>query len=177
MLLVGVGAIGARTAELAAALGMHVIGIRRNPHLEAEGLNAIYGPEALLEHLPEADFLVLTVPLNHETQGMIGERELRRMKPSAYLVNIGRGATVDETALIQALQSGWIAGAGLDVFETEPLPADSPLWSMPNTIITAHYAGRTPHYLERALSIFLDNLERYTAGKPLSNLVDKALMY
>jgi phosphoglycerate dehydrogenase-like enzyme len=177
MLLVGVGAIGARTAELAAALGMRIIGIRRNPHLDSPGLDAIYGPEQLLDHLPEADFVVLTVPLNHETQGMIGERELRRMKPSAFLVNIGRGATIDERALIRALQSGWIAGAGLDVFETEPLPAESPLWDMPNTIITAHYAGRTPHYIERALSIFLDNLERYTAGKPLFNVVDKELMY
>lgn len=177
MLLVGVGAIGTRTAELGAALGMRVIGIRRNPHLDAGGLDAIYGPEQLLEHLPKADFVVLTVPLNYETQGMIGERELRAMKPGAYLVNIGRGPTVDESALIQALQSGWIAGAGLDVFETEPLPADSPLWDMPNTILTAHYAGRTPHYIERALSIFLDNLERYTTGRPLFNVVDKELMY
>ena len=177
MLLVGVGAIGARTAKLAAALGMRVIGIRRNPHLEAGGLEAVYGPERLLEHLPEADFVVLTVPLNYETQGMISKRELRVMKPGAYLVNIGRGATVDEGALVQALQGGWIAGAGLDVFENEPLPPDSPLWEMPNTILTAHYAGRTPHYSERALAIFLDNLERYTTGQPLFNLVDKKLMY
>jgi len=177
MLLVGVGAIGARTAQLAAAIGMRVLGIRRNPHLDAAGLDTVYGPERLLEHLSEADFVVLTVPLNYETQGMIGECELRAMKPSAYLVNIGRGGTVDEGALVQALQSGWIAGAGLDVFETEPLPGDSPLWEMPNTILTAHYAGRTPHYLERAAAIFLDNLERYTAGRPLVNVVDKALMY
>ncbi len=177
LLLVGVGAIGARTAELAACLGMRVIGIRRNPHLDSPGLDAIHDPERLLETLPEADFVVLTMPLNYETKGMIGERELQRMKPSAYLVNIGRGATVDESALIRALQSGWIAGAGLDVFETEPLPADSPLWGMPNTILTAHYAGRTPHYLDRAMSIFLDNLERYTTNQPLYNVVDKELMY
>jgi phosphoglycerate dehydrogenase-like enzyme len=177
LLLVGVGAIGARTAQLAASLEMQVIGIRRNPHLQAEGLAAVASPDQLLEHLPQADFVVLTMPLNNETQGMIGERELRSMKASAYLINIGRGATVDEDALIQALQDGWIAGAGLDVFEKEPLPTDSPLWRMPNTIITAHYAGRTPHYLDRALTIFLDNLERYISGQPLFNVVDKELMY
>lgn len=177
LLLVGVGAIGTRTAELATLLGMRVIGIRRIPHLISKSLDAVYGPDRLLEHLPEADFVVLTMPLNNETKGMIGERELRTMKPTAYLINIGRGGTVDESALTQALQDGWIAGAGLDVFETEPLPVDSPLWEMQNTIITAHYAGRTPHYLDRAMSIFLDNLERYTSGKPLFNVVDKELMY
>jgi phosphoglycerate dehydrogenase-like enzyme len=177
LLLVGVGSIGARTAELGASLGMRVIGIRRNPQLDAGGLEAVYGPKQLIEHLPEADFVVLTIPLNNETKGMIGERELRRMKPTAYLVNIGRGATVDEGALVQALQDGWISGAGLDVFETEPLPAESPLWGMSNTIITAHYAGRTPHYIDRAMSIFLDNLERYINGQPLFNVVDKELMY
>ena len=177
MVLVGVGAIGARTAELAAALGMRVIGIRRNPELEASGLEAVYGPERLLDIIPEADFLVLTLPLNNETQGMIGERELKAMKPSAYLVNIGRGGTVDEGALVRALQDGTIAGAGLDVFETEPLPAGSPLWDLPNTILTAHYAGRTPHYRDRAAAIFLDNLERYITGQPLFNVVDKELMY
>jgi len=131
----------------------------------------------LLGLLPEADFVVLTVPLTHETQGMIGERELRAMKPTAYLVNIGRGGTVQERALIRALQEGWIAGAGLDVFETEPLPEDSPLWDMDNVIITAHYAGATPHYNERAMAIFLDNLRRYRAGEPLRNVVDKRLGY
>jgi phosphoglycerate dehydrogenase-like enzyme len=99
------------------------------------------------------------------------------MKSTAYLINIGRGATIDENALVQALQDGWIAGAGLDVFDSEPLPSTSPLWGNPNTIITAHYAGRTPYYLSRALSIFLDNLERYTTGQPLFNVVDKKLMY
>jgi phosphoglycerate dehydrogenase-like enzyme len=177
ILLVGVGAIGARTAQLAAALGMRVIGIRRNPQLGPQGLDAVFGPDQLPEQLPRADFVVLAMPLNHETKGMIAERELRLMKASAYLVNIGRGATVDENALVQALREGWIAGAGLDVFETEPLPAESPLWNMPNVVITAHYAGRTPHYFDRAMSIFLDNLERYTSGRPLFNVVDKEWMY
>jgi phosphoglycerate dehydrogenase-like enzyme len=99
------------------------------------------------------------------------------MKSTAYLVNVGRGGTVDETALAQALREGWIAGAGLDVFETEPLPEDSPLWGVDRMIITSHYAGVTPHYNERALEVFLDNLDRYQAGEPLRNVVDKQLGY
>ncbi len=104
---------------------------------------------------------------------MIGERELGAMKPGAFLVNVGRGKLIDEAALIRALREGWIAGAGLDVFETEPLPTDSPLWDMANVIITAHYAGGSPRYYERAMPIFLDNLRRYRAGEALRNLVDK----
>jgi phosphoglycerate dehydrogenase-like enzyme len=177
MLLVGVGAIGERTAELATALGMRVLGMRRDPAAGAPGVAAMFGPDQLLELLPEADFLVLTVPLTHETQGMVGERELRAMKPTAYIVNIGRGGTIQERALIRALEEKWIAGAGLDVFETEPLPDDSPLWAMENVIITSHYAGLTPRYHERAMEIFLDNLRRYQAGVPLRNVVDKGLGY
>jgi phosphoglycerate dehydrogenase-like enzyme len=99
------------------------------------------------------------------------------MKPSAYLISIGRGGVVDERSLIEALQNGAIAGAGLDVFETEPLPANSPLWKMDNVIITAHYAGATPHYNERAMAIFLDNLRRFLAGESLRNMIDKKLGY
>ncbi len=177
MVLVGVGAIGARTAQVATALGMRVLGVRRDPTVGVEDVEMMVGPDRLLDLLPEADFLVLTVPLTHETQGMIGERELRAMKPTAYVVNIGRGGTIQESALIRALQEGWIAGAGLDVFETEPLPEDSPLWGMDNVIITSHYAGVTPRYHERAMAIFLDNLQRYQAGEPLRNVVDKKLGY
>jgi phosphoglycerate dehydrogenase-like enzyme len=108
---------------------------------------------------------------------MIGERELRAMKSTAYLVNVGRGGTVDEDALLQAVQEGWIAGAGLDVLEEEPLPEDSPLWEQKHVIITSHYAGITPHYHERALEIFLDNLRRYQAGQPLRNVIDKEVGY
>jgi phosphoglycerate dehydrogenase-like enzyme len=177
LLLVGTGAIGARAARLAAAFDVHVFGIRRKPDETLEGVEAMFAPERLLELLPRADFIVLTVPLTAETSGMIGRRELRAMKPSAIIINIGRGGTIQEEALIEALQEGRIAGAGLDVFETEPLPADSPLWGMENVVITAHYAGTTPHYHERAMSIFLDNLRRYVAGEPLRNVVDKELGY
>jgi len=177
LLLIGVGAIGQRTAQAASALGMHVLGIRRNPERRVPGVEAMYGPEQLLSVLPEADFVVLTVPLTPETRGMIGEPELRAMKPEAYLLNIGRGGTIQEEFLVRALQEGWIAGAGLDVFESEPLPSYSPLWQMNNVIITPHYAGLTPRYEQRALGIFFDNLARYVAGEPLTNVVDKDLVY
>lgn len=177
MLLIGVGAIGERTAAIATALGMRVLGVRRDPSVGAAGVAAMHPPQALLDLLPEADFVVLTAPLTPETRHLIGAHELRAMKPSAYLVNIGRGGTVDEPALIAALRAGRIAGAGLDVVAQEPLPPDSPLWEMPNVIITAHYAGATPHYDERAMPIFLENLRRYLAGEPLQNVVDKTLGY
>lgn len=177
LVLIGVGAIGERTAAMAAALGMRVLGVRRDPTLGAPGVTAMFGPDRLPELLPQADFVVLTVPLTHETQGMIGERELHAMKPTACIVNIGRGGTIREDALITALREGRIAGAGLDVFETEPLPEDSPLWDMDNVIITSHYAGATPHYDARAMAIFVDNLRRYRAGEPLRNVVDKRLGY
>lgn len=177
MLLVGVGAVGERIAESATALGMRVLGVRRDPTVGAPGVEAMFGPHQLFDRLPEADFVVLTVPLTQETRDMIGERELRAMKPTAYIINVGRGGTINEGALIRALQEGWIAGAGLDVFEEEPLPEDSPLWDMDDVIITSHYAGLTPRYHERAFSIFLDNLRRYQAGEPLRNVVDKRLGY
>jgi phosphoglycerate dehydrogenase-like enzyme len=177
MLLIGVGAIGRRAAQLASALGMRVIGVRRSPAQAYPGIQQMVSPEDLSRYLPEADFVVLTVPLTRETQGMIDAAALAVMKPSAYLINIGRGQTVDEPALVSALQNGQIAGAGLDVFVTEPLPADSPLWKMENVIITPHSSGSTPYYNERALNIFIDNLERYTQGEPMKNVVDKKRGY
>jgi phosphoglycerate dehydrogenase-like enzyme len=172
-----VGAIGEETAKIAAALNMRVIGVRRDPSVGAEGVERMVGNDQLLEVLPEADFVVLTVPLTQETAGMIGERELRAMKQSAYIINIGRGKTIDQDALIRALQEGQIAGAGLDVTDPEPLPEDSPLWDLENVIITAHYSGLTPHYNERAMEIFMDNLRRYQAGEELRNVVNKNLGY
>ncbi len=177
LLLIGVGAIGGRTAEICSALGMRVLGVRRDPAMTVPHVEAMYAPSQLLQLLPEADVVILTVPLTHETEGMIGKRELQAMKHSAYLINIGRGATIQEAVLIQALQEGWIAGAGLDVFETEPLPEESPLWELENVIITPHYSGLTPYYDERAMEIFLDNLKRYQTGQVLRNVVDKKLGY
>ena len=177
MILVGVGAIGERTAKAANDLGMKVIGIRKRPEINVPGVEKMWSSKNLLDVLPQGDFVVLTVPLTDETKGMIGEKELQGMKESAYLINIGRGGTINEESLITALQSGWIAGAGLDVFEDEPLPENSPLWSMDNVIITAHYSGMTPHYHERGLSIFKENLNRYVQGEEMMNVVDKEAGY
>jgi D-2-hydroxyacid dehydrogenase (NADP+) len=177
LLLIGVGAIGAQTAQVATAFGMRVLGVRRDPTIAVDGVESMYGPDALLALLPQADFVVLTVPLTHETRHMISTQEFHAMQRSTYIVNIGRGGTIDEAALITALRAGQIAGAGLDVVEAEPLPADSPLWGMENVIITAHYAGATPRYYERITELFLDNLRRYLADEPLRNVVDKALGY
>ena len=177
MLLLGLGAIGQRTAMAAAALGMRVLGVRRNPHIKVPEVETVVGPGSLCDILPQADFVVLTLPLTRDTKGMIGADELMRMKSNAYLVNVGRGALVDEEALVRALREGWIAGAGLDVFREEPLPQHSPLWEMQNVIITAHYSGSSPRYNERAMEIFLDNLERYLVGQALRNVVDKRLGY
>ncbi len=177
LLLIGVGAIGQRTAEVASAIGMRVLGIRRDPEHDVQGVETMHGPSELLRVLPQAHFVVLTVPLTPETRGMMGEAEFRAMRPDAYLINIGRGGTVQESQLIQALRERRVAGAGLDVFENEPLPPDSPLWQMENVILTPHYAGLTPQYEQRALDIFLDNLSRYVAGQLLRNVVDKELVY
>ncbi|NPV07329.1 MAG: D-2-hydroxyacid dehydrogenase, partial [Anaerolineae bacterium] len=119
VILIGVGAIGERTAEMAAALGMRVLGVRRDPTVPAKGVEAMYGPGELLTLLPQGDFVVLTLPLTHETRGMIGERELRTMKNSAIIINTGRGGTIQQEALIRALREGWIGGAGLDVTDPE----------------------------------------------------------
>jgi phosphoglycerate dehydrogenase-like enzyme len=177
MVLIGVGSIGTRVAKIAAALDMNVIGVRRDPTQSVPGVARMVGPDHLLDVLPEGDFVVLTIPLTEETRGLIDRLALNAMKSSAYLVNIGRGQTIVQADLLRALQDGTIAGAGLDVTEPEPLPADSPLWEMENVIITAHYAGLTPHYTERALAIFLDNLTRYGEGRPLRNVVDKERGY
>ncbi|MDA1036677.1 MAG: D-2-hydroxyacid dehydrogenase, partial [Chloroflexi bacterium] len=173
MLVVGFGAIGQRTAFLAGSFGMHVESIRRHP----TGGAASYGPERLRERLAHADVVVLTLPLTDATKRLIGPAELQVMKPSAYLINVGRGGTVDEAALVEALRAGRIAGAALDTFTEEPLPATSPLWDLPNVIITAHYAGGTPSYQERALAVFIDNLDRYQKGTPLRNRVDATAGY
>ncbi len=176
-LVVGLGGVGARVAELCAGIGMRVLGVRRNPERPVANVERIVGPDRLHDLLPEADFVVLTLPLTHETRHFIGAPQLAHMKPTAWILNIGRGGTIDEAALIQALRNKTVGGAALDVFETEPLPADSPLWDMENVLITPHCSGVTPHYDERAIDIFLDNYTRLLRGEPLRNVVDKRLGY
>ena len=175
MVIVGLGDIGLRTARLALAFEMRVMGVDRNSLAFWPGVEKVVTPAHIGDVLPQADFVVVTLPHTRESEGIIGQAEFEQMKPGAYFVNIGRGKTVNETALIKALRSGKIAGAGLDVFETEPLPADSPLWEMENVIITAHYAGATPIYRDRIMAIFLENLRRFQAGERLHNMVDKRL--
>jgi phosphoglycerate dehydrogenase-like enzyme len=177
MVLIGVGAIGRRIAQVATAVGMEVLGVRRDPAQTVPGVTSMWGPDELLSLLPRADVVVLTVPLTEETRGMIGRTELEAMKETATLVNVGRGGTVDEAALADGLRNGRIGRAALDVFDDEPLPEHASLWNLENLIVTSHYAGVTPHYHERALDVFLDNLERYTAGEDLKNVVDKDLGY
>ena len=192
--IVGYGSIGREVGRLAKAFGMRVLALKREAHSTQEhGVyeipalgdplgalpDVIYGPDAgaLREMLAQCDYVVLAVPLTPQTRGMIGEAELRAMKPTAYLVNIARGEVCDEAALIRALTDGQIGGAGLDVFVQEPLPQDSPLWKLPNVILTPHIAGFSPNYEQRAIDIFCQNLQRYIAGQPLLNLVDKTSGY
>ena len=175
--LVGVGKIGQKTAEKAAGLNMKILGLRRNPDRAVPQIDTMYGPDGLLAMLPRCDWVVVAAAMTSETEGLIGEPELRAMKDSANIINIARGSIIQEKALIKALQEGWIAGAGLDVFEQEPLPSTSPLWDMENVIVTPHYAGATPFYVDRLLDIFTENLRRYQAGEPLINVVDKKLGY
>jgi phosphoglycerate dehydrogenase-like enzyme len=175
--VIGLGKIGEKTAEKAKGLNMKILAVRRNPERPSLYVDRIFGPAGLPELLSQSDWVVITAPLTPETKGMIGEKELRSMKKSARIINIARGSIIQESVLIKALLEGWIAGAGLDVFEKEPLPPDSPLWGMENVIITGHFAGSTPFYFNRVLEIFLENLRRYQEGEPLINVVDKQRGY
>jgi phosphoglycerate dehydrogenase-like enzyme len=177
--VIGVGAIGGRVARIAKALEMRVLAVRRSADQRLAGaatgdpsVDELIPPGDLHYALAESDYLVLAVPLTPETRGMIGEAELRAMKPSAVIVNIARGPVIDEAQLVRALKDGWIAGAALDVFSQEPLPPQSELWSLPNVILTPHISGGTPRYMERAIDLFCDNLRRYLAREPLRNVVD-----
>ncbi|MFX1487009.1 MAG: D-2-hydroxyacid dehydrogenase [Promethearchaeota archaeon] len=174
--IVGLGRIGTEIAKEAKALGARVVATKRD-QFHQTGETRIIPLENLKELLAESDFVVLSPPLTKETEGMIGEAELRSMKKTGYLINVSRGKVVQEDKLIQALKEGWIAGAGLDVFETEPLPTSSELWKMKNVIITPHLAGATPLYLERLTDIFCENLRRFLKKDPLINVVDKSIGY
>ncbi|MBI2907279.1 MAG: D-2-hydroxyacid dehydrogenase [Chloroflexi bacterium] len=177
--VVGLGRIGESVACLARAFGMSVVAVRRSAtgRETSPVADKLYPPTGLLEMLGECDFVLVSVALTDETRKLIGERELKAMKPTAYIMNIARGQVIDEAALIEALKENWIAGAGLDVFDNEPLPPESELWTLPNVIITPHEAGVMPEYNTRALEVFLENLRRYLAGQPLINVVDRARGY
>ena len=169
--MIGMGAIGQEIARRAAMSGMQVLGLRRSgaplPHVER-----MYTQEALHDLLPHCDFVALALPATGDTRAMIGRRELDAMKPGAYIINVGRGAAIDEAALVDALSRRTIAGACLDVFAVEPLPEASPLWTMPNVIVTPHISGMRSDYVERFTDIMIDNLQRFDRGETLRNVVD-----
>ena len=175
--LVGLGAVGSALAERAAALGLRVIAVRPHPARDPRPAHEQWGLERLPELLERADWVVLAAPHTDATHGMIGAAELARMRSGAVLVNLGRGVLVDEPALVAALREGRIAGAALDVVRGEPLAADSPLWDLPNVILTPHVSGLGPLYWERAVEQFAGNLERFLAGRPLLNVVDQRAGY
>ena len=172
-LVVGVGGIGAETARLMDAFGMHVTGVDPRRREAPPGVRKLDGPDALDALLPLADFVVLTVPHTPDTEGFMHRARFQRMKRTAFFINIGRGMTTRLDDLVAALRAGEIAGAGLDVFEQEPLPADHPLWTTPGVLITPHTGGRGPHLDERRFEVLLDNCRRFLAGEPLRNVVEK----
>jgi phosphoglycerate dehydrogenase-like enzyme len=164
--IIGVGAIGTEVAQRVSCLGMKAIGIKRTP-APLPHFDEVLPPTELPTLLRLSDYVLLACPLTPETRGMIGAKELQTMKPTSYLINVARGGLVVEMELVQALKEGWIAGACLDAFESEPLPPDSPLWNAPNLIVTPHCAYSSPRNLDRVLQEFVGNLELYLKGEPL----------
>ena len=176
LVVYGIGSIGAEIARLGAALGMHVIGIRRRVE-PVEGVERIVPPELLEEVAAEADYLAIAAPLTRSTRGAISKEVIGRMKKTAWIVNIARGTIVDEDAMVDALRAGRLGGAGLDVFTTEPLPADHPLWTLENVMISPHSSNSSPRVRERTLALFTENLRRFKAGEDLLNRVDFEVGY
>lgn len=189
--IVGYGSIGRETGRLASAFGMRVLALKRDPSERRDagwcpaGLGdpegkipeRWFGGEGCAEMLSESDYVSVTLPNTPHTVKFVGAKEIAAMKPGSYIVNIGRGAVIDENALIEALRAGKIGGAGLDVFEKEPLPAESPLWDIEEAILTPHVSGDFRAYTDLACELFAENLRRFTAGRPLLNVVDPALGY
>jgi glyoxylate/hydroxypyruvate reductase A len=174
--LVGLGRIGQEIARHGKRMDMRVVGIRRSGG-PVDGVDKLFAREDLHAMLREADFLVLAAPHTPETETIVGESELAVMKPSAVLINVGRGALVDENALIRALERKQLAGAALDVLREEPPAVDSPLWDMPNVILSPHSASTVAQENARITEIFCDNLRRYLSGEPLRNVLDKQKLY
>jgi phosphoglycerate dehydrogenase-like enzyme len=176
-LVVGSGSIGSEVGRLLKTAGLNVRGIARTPRAPDGVFESIAGPGALQDELATADHVVNVLPITLATRRMFDAAAFAAMKPTAVFVNIGRGATVDEAALIEALRDGVIAGAALDVFEVEPLPAESPLWRMPNVLVSPHRAGDHEGWESDVVALFVDNLRRFVADEPLRNVVDIELGY
>jgi len=176
-LVVGVGNIGHEAARLCHAFGMRIIGVDPRWEYELPYVEK-HTPAALNTVLPQADFVIVAMPHTPETEGMWNAHRFRLMKPTAYFINIGRGMTTKLDDLVAVLEKGEIAGCGLDVFEVEPLPAEHPLWTLPNVLLTPHVASKDAENIEeRQFQILLDNARRFVAGEPLRNVVNKALWY
>lgn len=171
VLLLGTGAIGKATAKRLRPFGCTIIGARRTPEV-VEGFDRVVGFAELRELLPEVDHVASSLPMTPGTAGLFSSDLIRRMKPGSYFFNVGRGGTVDQPALIEALATGHLAGAGLDVTDPEPLPVDSPLWEMPNVLITSHTSGTSPKAGERVVDLAVENIRRYSSGEDLLNVVD-----
>jgi len=177
LFLVGLGEIGREVARLGKALGMRTVGFRRSQGPPPDHVDEVHGPERLAELAGQADAMVVSLPLTEQTAGMIDRATIQRLPPSCIFVNVGRGGVVDEPALVDALREGRIAGAVLDVFATEPLPDDSPLWSLPNVLVTPHAAALSARENERIVELFCDNLRRYLDGRPLRKVVEPGVYY
>ena len=172
-LIVGVGGIGGATAVHCHHFGMRVLGVDPRVEEAPEGVDVLYRPDELTALLPQADFVILTAPQTPSTEGLFTSDMFAQMKPSAFFINIGRGSNVALSDLNVALRDGTIAGAALDVFETEPLPADHPLWTAPNFLMTPHTAAAGPYLNQRRLELMVENARRFAQGEPLVNVVDK----
>jgi phosphoglycerate dehydrogenase-like enzyme len=177
--IVGYGSIGSAVADRARPFGMKIGALRRRPDLFTNDplVDQSFGPTQLKELMAASDYVLVATPLTPETRGMIGETELAAMKPTAVIINVGRGPAIDEAALIHALESGKIRGAALDVFNKEPLPADHPFWRMKNVLLSPHTADRVEGFLEPAFECFFENLKRFRDGASLLNVVDKHAGY
>ncbi len=177
LLVVGLGAIGREVARLGAAFGMRVLAVNRTGKAEVAGVAEVHPSSSLVDLMPQAQAVVVTLPLTEETRGVLDAVAIGRMPAGAILVNVGRGGVIDERALIQALRDGRLAGAALDVFATEPLPLDSPLWRLPNVLISPHTAALSLRENDRIADLFSENLRRYLRGDDLINRVDPTLFY
>jgi glyoxylate/hydroxypyruvate reductase A len=175
--IIGLGKIGREIARRAKSFDMHVVGDRRDPKEPIPFVDEVYGPEDLSMVLKQSNFLCISVPHTMETDGLIGEKELAMLPKGAVLINISRGAVVDEAALIKSLQTGHLGGASLDVFAQEPLPAASPLWSMPRVIVSPHSASTNANENKRLTELFIENLQHYLKGEPLRNVLDVNKLY
>jgi phosphoglycerate dehydrogenase-like enzyme len=171
MIVLGLGAIGTYVARFARALGLHVIGVRRRPAGPEDEVDEWAAPERLHDVLPRCNWLAITIPLTAATRGLIGAREIALLPPGAHILNVARGAVIDEEAMIEALRSGQLGGAYLDVFATEPLPPESPIWDLPNVIVSPHDSSPSQGNNARAEAIFLEELAHWVRGEPLSREV------